>query len=181
MSKWVGRDGDSGAGLRAFGTVLKWMSERTCPVYLIMTANDVSRLPPEFTRKGRIDEIYGIYLPTRDERMEILRIHLGLKNREPDEFDLHELAVATEDYTGADIREVVLMGLKIAYHAGEDLSTEHLLQAALEIRPLSQTDPERVAAMTEWLDRHTKPASVRSKVNCAPGADGRARKRQVAV
>jgi len=53
----AGHDGDSGAGLRAFGTVLKWLSERTCPVYVIMTANDVSRLPPEFTRKGRIDEV----------------------------------------------------------------------------------------------------------------------------
>ena len=177
----VARDGDSGAGLRAFGTVLKWMSERTCPVYIIMTANDVSKLPPEFSRKGRIDEIYGIYLPTRNERMEILRIHLGLKSREPDEFDLHELAVVTEDYTGADIREVVLMGLKIAFHTGEDLSTEHLLQAVPEIRPLSQTDPERVAAMTEWLDRHTKPAGNRPRTNNTPGDNGAKRTRRVAV
>jgi len=127
-----------------------------------MTANDVSRLPPEFTRKGRIDEIYGIYLPTHDERMEILKIHLGLKSRDPDGFDLDTLAGATEGYTGADIREVVLTGLKIAFHAGQDLSTGHLLEAVPEIRPLSRTDTERVAAMTEWLDRHTKPASART-------------------
>ncbi len=166
----VGHDGDSGASLRAFGTVLKWMSERTCPVYIIMTANDVSRLPPEFTRKGRIDEIYGIHLPTAEERAEIFRIHLGLKDRDPEEFDLDQLAAATGGYTGADVREVVLMGLKLAFHAGQELSTGHLLGAVPEIRPLSHTDPERVAAMTEWLGRHTKAASVHERVGGAHGA-----------
>ena len=155
----VGSDGDSGASMRAFGTVLKWMSERTCPVYIIMTANDVSKLPPEFTRKGRIDEIYGIYLPTVEERVEIFNIHLKLKNRNPDEFDVQTLSEATEGYTGADIKEVVIMGLKIAFHAGEELTAEHLLQAIPEIRPLSKTDPERVAAMTGWLKLHAKSAS----------------------
>ena len=160
--------------------MLKWLSERTCPVYVIMTANDVSRLPPEFTRKGRIDEIYGIYLPTHDERMENLRIHLGLKNRNPNNFDLNALSDATESYTGADIREVVLTGLKIAFRAGQDLCTGHLLEAVPEIRPLSKTDPERVAAMTEWLDRHTKAAGDR-KVGNMGNLRGSQRTRRVAV
>jgi ATP-dependent 26S proteasome regulatory subunit len=176
----VGHDGDSGASLRAFGTVLKWMSERTCPVYIIMTANNVSKLPPEFTRKGRIDEIYGIYLPTHEERAEIFRIHLGLKNRDPGGFDLDALAGTTDGYTGADVREVVLMGLKLAFHARKDLATEHLLQAVPEIRPLSRTDPERVAAMTEWLDRHTKPASARVTAGRASKLDRSKRGRRVA-
>ncbi len=141
------------------GTVLKWLSERTSVVYVIMTANDVSKLPPEFTRKGRIDEIYGIYLPTQAERVDIFRIHLGLKGRDPLKFDLEALTEATEGYTGADVKEVVTLGLKLAFHTGKELSTGHLLEAAPEIRPLSQTDPERVAAMTAWLDRHAKPAS----------------------
>ena len=177
----VGSDGDSGASLRAFGTVLKWLSERTCSVYVIMTANDVSRLPPEFTRKGRIDEIYGIYLPTPPERVEILRIHLGLKHRDPDLFDLNALAQATDGYTGADLREVVLMGLKIAFQVGKDLTTGHLLQAVPEIRPLSQTDPERIAAMTAWLDRHTQPANARPEHAAVVGVTGANRRRRVAV
>lgn len=173
----VGHDGDSGASLRAFGTVLKWLSERTTTVYVIMTANDVSKLPPEFTRKGRIDEIYGIYLPTQEERVDIFRIHLGLKNRDPLKFDLEALAEATEGYTGADVKEVVTLGLKLAFHTGKELSTEHLLEAAPEIRPLSQTDPERVAAMTEWLDRHAKPASRRGDDDCVHRSGGRSRRR----
>lgn len=67
----IGRDGDSGAGMRAFGTVLKWLSERTCAAYVIMTANNVQLLPPEFTRKGHIDEIFGVYLPDEQERAAI--------------------------------------------------------------------------------------------------------------
>jgi len=145
-----------------------------------MTANDVSKLPPEFTRKGRIDEIYGIYLPTHPERVDIFRIHLGLKSRDPLKFDLEALAEATEGYTGADVKEVVTLGLKLAFHAGKEVATGHLLEAAPEIRPLSQTDPERVAAMTEWLDRHAKPASKRGDDDCVHRSGGR-RKRRVAV
>ena len=176
----VGGDGDSGASLRAFGTVLKWMSERTCPVYIVMTANDVSRLPPEFTRKGRIDEVFGIHLPTAEERAEIFRIHLGLKGRDPEEFDLGQLVDATEGHTGADVREVVLMSLKLAFHAGVELTTERLLAAVPEVRPLSQTDPERVAAMTEWLDRHAKAASARRSTG-SEHADGSRQGKQVSV
>ena len=177
----VGSDGDSGAGMRAFGTLLKWMSERTSPVYLVLTANDVSRLPPEFTRKGRIDEIYGVYLPTIQERREILAIHLRLKNRDPDAFDIDTLAAGTDGYTGADIKEVVTMGLKIAFHAKEELTTQHLFQAIPEIRPLSQTDPERVSAMTAWLDTHAKPASSRVISSDSGKAAPKQRKRKVAV
>ena len=157
----IGGESDSGSSLRTFGTLLKWMSERTCPVYIIMTSNDVSKLPPEFTRKGRIDEIFGVYLPTADERAEIFVIHLRLRKREPGAFDLGALAAATDAYTGADIEQVVIMGLKLAFHTREELSTKYLLRAAPEVRPLSKTDPERVAAMTAWLDQHTKPAGSR--------------------
>jgi hypothetical protein len=116
---------------------------------------------PEEPGQGRIAEIYGIYLPTPRERAEIFSIHLRLKKRDPGEFDLEAPVEATEGYTGADIKEVVTMGLKIAFHEGQELTTGHLLQAVPEIRPLSKTDPERVASMTEWLDRHTKAASGR--------------------
>ncbi len=166
----VGGDGDSGAGLRSFGTLLKWMSERTCPVYIIMTANNVAQLPPEFTRKGRIDEIFGVYLPTDTERQEILRIHLQQRNRDPKAFDLAELAAATSDYSGADIEQVVITGLKLAFLAGKELNTAFLLQAVTEVRPLSQTDPQRVAHITQWLDAHTKPAGGQAAASAGKGA-----------
>ncbi len=179
----VGSDGDSGAGMRAFGTVLKWMSERTCPAYLVMTSNDVTRLPPEFMRKGRIDEIFGICLPTEAERHEICRIHLTKRNRDPEVFDLEALAGATNRLTGADIEQVIITGLKLAFHAGDELTSEHLLQAVAEVRPLSQTDPDRVAAMTQWLEQHTKPAGASFSGTCRSrsSSNGCGRKRQVEV
>ncbi len=175
----VGGDGDSGASLRTFATLLKWMSERTCPVYIIMTANDVSKLPPEFTRKGRIDEIFGVYLPTPEEREEILQIHLGLRKRDPATFDLDALATATDSYTGADIEQVVITGLKLAFHAGTELTTEHLLQAVPEVRPLSKTDPESVTEVTKWLDSHTKPAGLTPTASVPLNGQGRKRRMTV--
>jgi ATP-dependent 26S proteasome regulatory subunit len=177
----VGRDGDFGAGMRAFGTVLKWMSERSCPVYIIMTANNVQVLPPEFTRKGRIDEVFGVYLPTEPERREILAIHVRLRKRKAGDFDLEAVAAATERYSGADLEQVVITGLKLAFHAGSELRTEHLVQAAAEVRPLSQTDPERMASMTDWLDRHTTPASSRPAPLAVAAVNGGSRKRRVTV
>lgn len=176
----IGSDGDSGAGMRAFGTVLRWMSERTCSAYLILTANNVQALPPEFTRKGRIDEIFGVYLPTESERQEIIAIHLRKRNRDPDQFDLAALSQAMDAYSGADIEQVVIVGPKLAFHAGTELTTERLLSAVPEVRPLSQTDPERVAAMTAWLERHTKAASGCGE-DRAGSFDGQRRKRHVAV
>jgi hypothetical protein len=76
---------------------------------------------------------------------------------------------------------VVLTGLKIAFHAKEQLSTEHLLTAVPEIRPLSKTDPERVGVMTEWLDRHTKSASSRQSASTGCSTPSAKRLRRVAV
>ncbi len=101
--------------LRSFGIFLKWLSDRSCPVYVVATANNIRALPVEFTRKGRFDELYGVYLPTHAERQDIFGIHLRLRKREPEQFDLDALARKTEGYTGADIKEVVQLGLKLAF------------------------------------------------------------------
>jgi SpoVK/Ycf46/Vps4 family AAA+-type ATPase len=156
----VGGELDGGAAQRSFGIFLKWLSDRSCPVYVVATANNIRALPVEFTRKGRFDELYGVYLPTHAERQEILRIHLGLRKRDPQQFDLDALARKTEGYTGADIKEVVQLGLKLAFHAGAELGDEHVLAAIPEVRPLSRTDPESVTEVTRWLDSHTKPAGT---------------------
>ena len=95
-----------------------------------------------------------------------------------EDFDLDRLAKQSDGYTGADIKEVVQMGLKLAFHAEEELAIEHLRAAIPEIRPLVKTDPEAVTAMTRWLDTHTKPAG-----NQAPAhtQNGKPRKRRVTV
>ncbi len=77
---------DGGTAARVFGTLLTWLSEKTSPVFVIATANDISHLPPELLRKGRLDEIFFVDLPTDAERHEIFRIHLEKRGREPGQF-----------------------------------------------------------------------------------------------
>ena len=117
--------------------------------------------------------------PTHAERQEIFGIHLKLRKREPEQFDLDALARKTEGYTGADVKEVVQLGLKLAFHAEAQLANDHLLAAIPEIRPLSKTDPESVTEVTKWLDSHTKPAD--NGHSTSPPVNGNPRKRRVTV
>ena len=172
----VGGGHDGGSAQRSFGIFLKWLSERSCPIYIVATANNIRALPVEFTRKGRFDELFGVYLPTHDERREIFAIHLRLRSRDPDQFDLDRLARKGEAYTGADIKEVVQMGLKLAFHRGKFLRTEHLLEALPDVRPLSKTDPDAVRDVAAWLDTQTRPAGLRPESD-----NGSPRKRRVTV
>jgi SpoVK/Ycf46/Vps4 family AAA+-type ATPase len=133
----------------------------------------------EFTRKGRFDELYGVYLPTHAERQEIFGIHLKLRHREPEQFDLDQLAEESEGYTGADIKEVVQLGLKLAFHAGQELTIDHLLAAIPEIRPLSKTDPESVTAKSPSGSTAT-PSRPATATPHHP-VNGSARKRRVTV
>ena len=175
----LGGEMDGGSAQRSFGIFLKWLSDRSCPVYVVATANNIRALPVEFTRKGRFDELYGVHLPTHAERQEIFGIHLRLRKREPEQFDLEALARKTEGYTGADIKEVVQLALKLAFQASAELANDHLLAAIPEIRPLSKTDPESVTEVTKWLDSHTKPAA--NGHNSMQPLDGSALKRRVTV
>ena len=79
---------DGGTSTRVFGTILTWLSEKTSPVFVICTADQMAHLPPELLRKGRLDEIFFVDLPSESERVEILRIHLQKRGRDPAGFDL---------------------------------------------------------------------------------------------
>ena len=87
---------DAGTAARVFGSFVTWLQEKQKPVFVIATANDVSQLPPELVRKGRFDEIFFVDLPTAHERVDIWRIHLIKRNRDPGKFDLPSLAMASE-------------------------------------------------------------------------------------
>jgi ATP-dependent 26S proteasome regulatory subunit len=160
-------DTDGGASRRVFGTFIKWLNDRQSPVYAVATANQVQSLPPEFCRKGRFDEIYGLDLPNKQERQEIFCIHLAKRDREPGNFNLEALAKASDGYTGADIEQIVKLGLKIAFSEGGSLSQEHLEKAVPQIVPLSQTESDRIDATRKWCERHAKPANPQPKIENA--------------
>ncbi len=109
---------DGGTTARVFGTFLTWLSEKTAPVFVVATANDISQLPPELLRKGRLDEIFFVDLPTEHERAEIFRVHLTRRGRDPRHFELSKLARAAEEFSGAEIEEAVNSALYEAFSGG---------------------------------------------------------------
>ena len=115
-----GYAGDSGASARVFGTFLTWMQEKTVPVFIIATANNIDQLPPELLRKGRFDEIFFIDLPNPQERKSIFDIHIRKRNRVPDDFDLSLFVQKSEGFTGAEIEQLVISGLYRAFSAEDD-------------------------------------------------------------
>lgn len=150
---------DGGTTARVFATFLTWLQEKTSPVFVIATANDVSQLPPELLRKGRFDEIFFVDLPNRHERREILTIQLGKRKRNVAEFDLDRLVQATTGFSGSELEEAVVTAMYEAFDSQEPLQTDHLVHACKEVIPLSQTMRERLAEMREWSKSRARRAS----------------------
>ena len=149
---------DDGVSQRVLGTLLTWMAERKSGVFLVATANDIERLPPELLRKGRLDEIFFVDLPDLETRKSIFSIHLRRRNLAPSAFDLEHLADASEGFSGAGIEQVVVSALYAAQAQNEALSDRHLLEELERTQPLSVVMAERVEALRDWARDRTVPA-----------------------
>lgn len=156
---------DGGTAARVFGTFLTWLSEKTAPVFVAATANDISHLPPELLRKGRFDEIFFVDLPAAAERAEIFEVHLGRRGRDSGTFDLPALVKASVDFSGAEIEEAILSALYESFHGREELRTAHLLDVLSATVPLARTMDEQIQRLRSWADGRARNASVvREKV-----------------
>jgi SpoVK/Ycf46/Vps4 family AAA+-type ATPase len=151
---------DNGTTARVFGTFLTWLSEKTAPVFVAATANDISQLPPELLRKGRLDEIFFVDLPSRDERTEILRIHLNRRGRDPANFDLPALADASHEFSGAEIEEAIISAMYDAFSEGKPLNTNHILASLAQTVPLAKTMEEQIGGLRSWAEGRARSASI---------------------
>ena len=152
---------DGGTSTRVFSTILTWMQEKTKPVFVVATANDISSLPPELLRKGRFDEIFFVDLPTRDERKNIFNIHLS-KNHQGQGIDLDAIADRTKFFNGAEIEETVKEAMFIAYVNNPNapaVTTRDLMEAASNVMPLAQTMKTKIDALREWAKVRARLAS----------------------
>jgi len=149
---------DGGLSRRMFGALLTWMQEHKAPVFLVATANDIEALPPELLRKGRFDEIFFVDLPGEEARGQIVRIHLTKRRQDEGAFDVAQIVVATEGYSGAEIEQAIIAGLYRAAAAGQPLSTQMVVEAARNSPPLSVTMRERVDALRAWARGRCVPA-----------------------
>jgi SpoVK/Ycf46/Vps4 family AAA+-type ATPase len=146
---------DGGVSRRVLGALLTWMSDRKSRVFMVATANDISRLPPELMRKGRFDEIFFVDLPTEDVRADIFRIHLAKRAQEPAAFDVTALARAADGFSGAEIEQVIISGLYESHANEAPLDTAILAGEIRATRPLSVIRAEEIHDLRVWAMERT--------------------------
>jgi adenylate kinase family enzyme len=151
---------DGGTTARVFGTFLTWLSEKTAPVFVVATANDISQLPPELLRKGRLDEIFFVDLPSHEECKEIFRIHLTRHGRPLENFDLEALGKASKDFSGAEIQEAINSALYDAFYDKGDITTASILITLSQTVPLAKTMDEQINRLRNWAEGRARNASV---------------------
>ena len=166
---FAGIGGDGGGAevtTRLFGNFLTWMQEKNSPTFVVATANDIIKLPPELLRKGRFDEIFYVGLPNESEREKIIQIHVK-KRRSQDlkNIKISELVAKTKGFSGADIEGVIKDAVETAFADDKSsVQTEDILNAIDNTHSLSEI-------MRESLEKMTKEYETRKFKNASNGGD----------
>jgi SpoVK/Ycf46/Vps4 family AAA+-type ATPase len=153
-------DSDGGTSSRIFGSFLTWMQEKTSPVFVMATANRVERLPGEFLRKGRFDEIFFVDLPNPEERQDIFKIHLNKRRPDVDRFELGQLAKVSDGFSGAEIEQAIIAAMYEAFAQDREFTQLDIIAAIKSTLPLSRTMMEQVTALRDWARQRARPASA---------------------
>jgi len=165
---FAGVGGDGGGNdvtTRLFGQFLTWMQEKENTVFIVATANDISRMPPEFLRKGRFDELFFVDLPNGEERRKILDIHLKKRKKWNKEIDSIALIKETEGFNGADLEAVVKDTIEMAFIDGKDnITTDDLLKTVKDTKSISSTLKDKIKEIKQTIEKiDIKPASKEDK------------------
>ena len=143
--------GDSGTSNRILATFISWLSEKTKPVFVIATANNIEALPLEIIRKGRFDEIFFLDLPTLEEREEIFKIHLQqFRPKRWNNFDFKKLSKRTEAFSGAEIRQTIIEAMYQAFYEQREFTTEDISRAINELIPLANLESQQMRNLKDW-------------------------------
>ena len=149
---------DNATSQRILGTLLTWMAENDNSVFIVATSNDISGLPPELMRKGRIDETFFVDLPEKPVREEIFRIHLAKRDLVPEDFDIGALADRAVDFTGAEIEEAIVSARYLAADRNASISQADLTAALDRTYPISVLRAESIESLRTWAKGRTVPA-----------------------
>ena len=143
--------GDSGTTSRVFGTFITWLAEKSSPVFVVATANNIQSLPPEMLRRGRFDEIFFVGLPSQEEREAIFNVHLNrLRPHNLAAYDLTRLAYETPDFSGAEIEQSIIDAMHIGFSQNRDFTNDDVLEAVSQIIPLARTAQQQIEALQAW-------------------------------
>ena len=145
--------GDSGTTSRVLATFITWLAEKTSPVFVVSTANNVELIPPEILRKGRFDEMFFLNLPTEEEREAIFNVHL--ERFRPDSienFQLPILSKLSKDFSGAEIEQVVIEAMRLGFNEGREFTNEDILVSVQNLVPLARTKSKELNQLKEWSE-----------------------------
>ncbi len=151
---------DAGTASRVFGTFITWLQEKKTPVFVIATANDIDRLPPELMRKGRFDEIFFVDLPNSNERREIFEIHLHDFGREPSKFNLEKISKLATGFSGAEIKESVISAMYDGFADGREFSEVDIENNLKQTVPISRTMNEQIRKLRSWAGVRARRANL---------------------
>lgn len=149
-----------GAGGRILGTFVTWLQEKKAPVFVVATANEVDKLPPELTRRGRFDAVFFVDLPDVHERKAILALHLARRGRDPAAYDVAKLASQTTHFAGSELEQVVVGGLYRAFAESRQLAQIDMEAEISETVPLYSTYEAQIKALRQWARGRARPASL---------------------
>ena len=166
---------DSGVSQRVFGQFLTWMSEHKAPVFVVATANDISSLPPELSRKGRFDEVFFVDIPNNTERTEILKLHLKRHDVNLSALELEKLAELTENFSGAEIAGIVDDGAITSFDDDRypEISFDDLQTAINATVPLAIREKEKISHLKAWAKSSARLATTNNeKIKALPQSKG---------
>jgi len=145
--------GDSGTTSRVLATFITWLSEKTSPVFVVATANNIDAIPPEILRKGRFDEMFFLNLPTREEREAIFEVHL--KKYRPssiENFQVPLLGQLSKEFSGAEIEAVVIEAMRLGFNENREFNNEDILVSIQNLVPLARTKSKEIDLLKEWAE-----------------------------
>jgi SpoVK/Ycf46/Vps4 family AAA+-type ATPase len=157
----VGSSGDAGTTTRVLSTIITWMQEKTAPVFVVATANNIEVLPPELLRKGRFDEIFFVGLPSDRERKEIFEVHLKrVRAHSLRSYNLDRLVAVSQGFSGAEIEQAITEAMHEGFAAQREFTTDDVVTALRSSVPLSRTAQEHVDRLKRWATSgRARPAS----------------------
>ena len=145
--------GDSGTTSRVLATFITWLSEKTSPVFVVATANNIEWIPPEILRKGRFDEMFFLTLPTREEREAIFEVHL--KKYRPDSlqnFQIPLLGQLSKEFSGAEIEQTVIEAMRLGFNESREFNNEDILISIQNLVPLAKTKSKEIESLKAWSE-----------------------------
>ena len=145
--------GDSGTTNRVLATFISWLAEKTTPVFVVATANNIEWIPPEVIRKGRFDEIFFLSLPTRQEREAIFEVHL--KKVRPEKLEMFKIPLLsdlTQDFSGAEIEQIVTESMRLGFSNNREFTNEDIIVCIQNCVPLAKTKGKEIKALQSWSE-----------------------------